>query len=268
MRHIWWFAAVLLFAFMGLAQAADQVPSLAPDDVFLGKADAPITIFEYASLTCPHCAEFDEDSFPKVKSEWIDTGKARLVFRDYPLDQFALKAAMLARCAPPDKFFSFIDVLFRSQMNWATAGDAGAVTQALSRIARLGGISEDKFNECINDKALNERILSERLVAQQQYDVESTPTFFINGKKVVGALPYDQFAIELTEALGGQTVAQSEPVTGPHTDASPPAPPDAAPAPASAPAPAQAQAPPAAAPAVAQPWYWRLYAKAKHMLGY
>jgi protein-disulfide isomerase len=200
MRHIWWFSAVLLFAFAGLAQAADQVPTLAPDDSILGKAEAPITIFEYASLTCPHCAEFDQETFPKVKSEWIDPGKARLVFRDYPLDQMALKAAMLARCAPPDKFFSFIDVLFRSQMSWAAAGSAEAVLQALSRIARLGGISEDKFNACINDKALNDRILNERLVAQQQYGVESTPTFFVNGKKVVGALPYDDFAKQLTAA--------------------------------------------------------------------
>jgi len=199
MRHIWWFSAVLLLVFVGLAHAAD-VPALAPDDAILGKAEAPITIFEYASLTCPHCAEFDQETLPKVKSEWIDPGKARLVFRDFPLDQMALKAAMLARCAPPDKVFSFIDVLFRSQMNWATAGNAEAVTQALSRIARLGGISEDKFNSCINDKALNDRILNERLVAQQQYGVDSTPTFFVNGKKVVGALPYDQFAQQLTAA--------------------------------------------------------------------
>jgi protein-disulfide isomerase len=199
MRHIWWFAVAIWLGSVALAQAA-EVPALASDDAIMGKADAPITIFEYASLTCPHCAEFDQETFPKVKSEWIDPGKARLVFRDYPLDQMALKAAMLARCAPPDKFFSFIDVLFRSQMSWAAAGSAEAVLQALSRIARLGGISEDKFNACINDKALNDRILNERLVAQQQYGVESTPTFFVNGKKVVGALPYDDFAKQLTAA--------------------------------------------------------------------
>jgi protein-disulfide isomerase len=263
MRHIWWFTAVLVFAFLGVARAA-EVPALAPDDAILGKADAPITIFEYASLTCPHCAEFDQDTFPKVKSEWIDPGKARLVFRDYPLDQMALKAAMLARCAPPDRFFSFIDVLFRSQMNWATAGSADAVTQALSRIARLGGISEDKFNACVTDKALNDRILNERLVAQQQYNVESTPTFFINGKEVVGALPYDQFANALTAALGGETVAQGEPPTGPHTEAQPLAPQSSPPTP--APAPVQAQAP--AAPAVEQPWYRRLYAEVKHWFGH
>lgn len=201
MRYLWWFSAVLLL-FVGIApvRAADQVPTLAPDDIVLGKADAPITIFEYASLTCPHCAEFDRDTFPRVKSEWLETGKARLVFRDYPLDQMALKAAMLAHCAPPDKFFDFVDVLFRSQANWAGAGSPDAVMQALSRIARLGGISEEKFNSCINDKALSDKILNERLVAQNEYGVDSTPTFFINGKKVVGALPYDEFVKNLTNA--------------------------------------------------------------------
>jgi protein-disulfide isomerase len=166
----------------------------------VGKADAPITIFEYASLTCPHCAEFDKETLPKVKSDWIDPGKAKLIFRDFPLDQFALKAAMVARCAPPDRFFAFIDVLFQQQVSWAGAGGPDAITQALSRIARLGGIGEDKFNACIDDKAMNDRILNERLVASQQYGVESTPTFFINGKKVVGALPYDEFAKDLTAA--------------------------------------------------------------------
>ena len=154
MRHIWWFAAVLFLAFAGIAQA--DAPALAPDDAVLGKADAPITIFEYASLTCPHCAEFDQETFPKVKTDWLDTGKAKLVFRDYPLDQMALKAAMLARCAPPDKFFSFIDVLFRSQTSWAGSGNADAVTQALSRIARLGGISEEKF-KCLHGRQGRER---------------------------------------------------------------------------------------------------------------
>jgi protein-disulfide isomerase len=216
MRHIWWFSALLMLAFVGLAQAADDVPVLASDDIVLGKDAAPITIFEYASLTCPHCAEFDAETFPKVKSEWIDTGKAKLVYRDYPLDQMALKAAVVARCAPPDKFFAFIDVLFHSQASWATAGGPDQVTQALSRIARLGGLSEDKFDSCVADKALSDRILNERLVAQNQYGVNSTPTFFINGKKVVGALPYDDFAKQLSAAMastGTMRLGAAAPVT-------------------------------------------------------
>jgi protein-disulfide isomerase len=216
MRYMWWVSAAFLFAFVGLAHAADQVPALASDDVVLGKADAPITIFEYASLTCPHCAEFDQETLPKVKSEWIDTGKAKLVYRDYPLDQAALRASMVARCAPPERFFGFIDVLFHSQTNWAV-GSPDQVNQALSRIGRLGGLSDEKVSSCLNDKALSDRILGERLVAQNQYGVESTPTFFINGKKVVGALPYDDFAKALSAAqasAGTRHLAAASPTDG------------------------------------------------------
>jgi protein-disulfide isomerase len=219
MRHIWWISTVFALALASLARA-ESTPSPAPDDVALGKPDAPVTIFEYASLTCPHCAEFDALTLPNIRTNWIDTGKARLIFRDFPLDQNALKAAAVARCAPPDQFFNFIDVLFKNQVNWAV-GSPDEVTQALSRIARLGGISEDKFNACINDKALNDRILGERLAAQNDYGVDSTPTFFVNGKKVVGALPYDQFSEELAAAMpGGTPVANAAPAPqGPSTPA-------------------------------------------------
>jgi protein-disulfide isomerase len=232
MRHIWWCAALALLALLGPARAQDH-PTQAADDIAVGKAGAPITIFEYASLTCPHCAEFDVDTLPKVRSEWIDTGKAKLIFRDFPLDQFALKAAMLARCAPPERFFAFIDVLFQQQASWAGAGGPDAVTQALSRIARLGGISEEQFTACTNDKAMSDRILNERLVASQQYGVESTPTFFVNGTKVVGALPYEEFAKALEAALPGGAVANAAPLpAGPSTPLAPPAPAATAPPPA------------------------------------
>ena len=232
MRHIWWISAAFVVSFAGLARA-QTVPAPAPDDIALGKPDAPIAIYEFASLTCPHCAEFDAETLPKVRTEWIDTGKARLVFRDYPLDQNALKAAMIARCAPPDQFFNFIDVLFKSQLNWAV-GSPDQVTQALSRIARLGGIGEDKFNQCLNDKALSDRILGERLAGQNQYGVDSTPTFFVNGNKVVGALPYEQFDKELEAAMpGGALAAAATPApSGPSTPAAAPPAPPPAPAPA------------------------------------
>ncbi|HZT50870.1 MAG TPA: DsbA family protein [Stellaceae bacterium] len=197
MRNIWWIFAVILVAFVVPARA-DAVPALSPDDMVMGKADAPITIIEYASLSCPHCAEFDMEILPKVKAEWIDTGKAKLAFRDYPLDQPAVKAAQLAHCAPKERFFGFVDELFHSQRNWVLAGNP---EEALERIGRLGGVSPDKFKSCMNDKQLQDKIINSRLVASQQYDVSSTPTFFINGKKVVGALPYDDFAKALTAAL-------------------------------------------------------------------
>jgi protein-disulfide isomerase len=169
----------------------------ASDDRILGKPDAPITIIEFASLTCPHCAAFEAETLPRIKQEWIDTGKAKLIFRDFPLDGLALKGAILARCAPPERFYGFIDVLFRQQDVWARAADPQA---ALGRIAKLGGMSEDQFQACMKDDAAQNKILAMRMAGEKDYKVESTPTFFINGKKLVGALPYESFAEALKAA--------------------------------------------------------------------
>jgi protein-disulfide isomerase len=178
-----------------LAQAA--VPTISPDDRILGKPDAPITIFEYASLTCPHCASFDRETLPKLKTEWIDTGKAKLIFRDFPFDGSALKAAVLARCAPKERFYGFIDTLFSAQDLWARGGDP---TPALDRLAKLGGMSEDQFQACMKNDALQNEVLATRLAGEKQYKIESTPTFFINGKLLVGAQPYAQFEEALKAA--------------------------------------------------------------------
>jgi protein-disulfide isomerase len=180
------FVAIAAFLVIQPASAQSASPQLSPDDRILGKADAPVTIFEYASLTCPHCADFEKEVLPKIKADWIDTGKAKLVFRDFPLDGSALKAAMVARCAPPERFYGFIDVLFAQQRSWATGGDPAPV---LERLAKLGGMGIDKFDACMKDDALQNKILAGRLAAANDYKVESTPTFFINGKTVVGVLP-------------------------------------------------------------------------------
>ena len=166
--------------------AQSGTPQISPDDRILGKPDAPVTIFEYASLTCPHCADFEKEILPKIKADWIDTGKAKLVFRDFPLDGSALKAAMVARCAPPERFYGFIDVLFAQQRSWAAGGDPAPM---LERLAKLGGMGPDKFDACMKDDALQNKILASRLAAANDYKVESTPTFFINGKMVVGVRP-------------------------------------------------------------------------------
>ena len=202
MRQIWLALAAVASLTAGLVSAAGaiEVP-LSPDDRILGKADAPITIVEYASLTCPHCAAFARDTLPKIKAEWIDPGKAKLVFRDFPLDGSAVKAAVLARCAPPDKFYGFIDVLFSSQESWARNPDP---TPGLARIAKLGGMSEEQFNACMADSALQDKVLASRLTAEKEYKVESTPTFFINGTKLTGALPYEQFDEALKKAASAQ----------------------------------------------------------------
>jgi protein-disulfide isomerase len=181
-----------------LAAAGDAAKELAvqPSDRILGKAEAPITIIEYASLTCPHCAHFDVTVLPKLKEKWIDTGKAKLILRDYPLDEPALRAAMVARCAPANRFYPLIDTFFAQQEQWVTSRDYRA---ALEKLVKLGGMSDKEFKACISDKKLEDQVAQSRLVASQQLGVDATPTFFINGKKFDGAPTVEAF----DQALSG-----------------------------------------------------------------
>jgi protein-disulfide isomerase len=201
MRQIWLAVAafVLAASAFGPAAAQEPGPALAPEDHVLGKDDAPITIIEYASLTCPHCAEFDRETLPKLKAGWIDTGKAKLVFRIFPLNGLDLRAAMLASCAPPERYYAFIDTLYQSQNNWTRASDP---MQALGNIGRLGGVSEERFKQCMADEKLQQSIVAQGFAASKSYGVESTPTFFINGARMNpnGAQPIETFDKALTAA--------------------------------------------------------------------
>ncbi len=189
----------LMWPALADAQSPGTVPIQTAEDIVLGKADAPVTIFEYASLTCPHCARFDKNILPQVKKEWLDTGKAKLIYRDFPLDGTALKASQIARCAPADRFYGFVDVLFAQQDVWGKPGQDPI--PALQRIAKLGGISEERVKECLADDKLQSMIVSQAFQAEKQYGVQSTPTFFINGKKVVGEPnSYEEFAKALAAA--------------------------------------------------------------------
>jgi protein-disulfide isomerase len=173
-----------------LLAEAQTVLALTKDDRILGNPDAPITIVEYASLTCPHCAHFTNEVLPELKKKWIDTGKAKLVLRDYPLDEPALRAAMIARCAPPDRFYAYTDMFFGAQDKWVTARD---YRDALARLVKLGGMSREEFDNCLKNTALENKIVEGRLVASKGLDVNSTPTFFINGTKFTGAPTVEEF---------------------------------------------------------------------------
>ena len=173
-----------------LLAEAQTVLALTKDDRILGNPGAPITIIEYASLTCPHCAHFMNEVLPELKKKWIDTGKAKLVLRDYPLDEPALRAAMIARCAPPDRFYAYVDTLFAAQEKWVMAKD---YREALARLVKIGGMSKDEFDNCLKNTALENKIVEGRLVASKELDVNSTPTFFINGTKFAGAPTVEEF---------------------------------------------------------------------------
>jgi len=205
MREIWLALAVAL-TFAGALPAAAQAPVADPaqaaallaitqQDRVLGKADAPITIVEYASMTCPHCAHFDKDVLPGLKKKWIETGKAKLVLRDYPLDEVALRAAMMARCAPPERFYPLVDTLFETQEQWALAKDWRG---ALEKTARLAGIGKKDFDACLANKGMEDQVAQSRLIATTQLGVDSTPTFFVNGTKFQGAPTEEAFDQLLT----------------------------------------------------------------------
>src|SRR5438067_4817135 len=205
MREIWFFLVIVLTPCGGVPAGAQGAPgadggkqvAVQPGDRVLGKTDAPITIIEYASLTCPHCAHFSVDVLPKIKEKWIDTGKAKLVLRDFPLDEPAMRAAMVARCAPPDRFYPLADTFFAQQEQCATTRDYRA---ALEKLAKLGGVSNKEFAACISDKKLEDQVAQSRLTAAQQLGVDATPTFFINGKKFDGAPTVEAFDKALSGA--------------------------------------------------------------------
>jgi len=160
------------------------------DDFIFGKETAPVTLIEYASLTCPHCAQFHQNTLPAIKKEYIETGKVKLVYRDFPLDQLALSGSMIARCAGRDRYYAFIDVMFAQQATWARDPNPLA---ALSRIARLGGMSQAKFDECIKDKKIADTVVQQRLDGDKKFGINATPTVIINGKRYSGGLTIEQF---------------------------------------------------------------------------
>ncbi|MFQ5958248.1 MAG: DsbA family protein [Alphaproteobacteria bacterium] len=175
--------------------------SVGADDMVLGEAGAPVTILEYSSLTCPHCANFHNDTLPRIKERYIDSGKARLVYRDFPFDRVGVLAAAVAHCAGRDKYFGFLEVLFRTQKSWARAEDP---VEALARVSRLGGLKRDAIDVCIADQELLDRILASRLNGAKEFGINSTPTFIINGEKLVGAQPFERFE-EILEGLLSQS---------------------------------------------------------------
>jgi protein-disulfide isomerase len=162
-------------------------------DIVLGKADAPVTVVEYASMTCPHCAHFSKTTFPDLKTKYIDTGKVRFVFREFPLDELAAAAAMLARCIDKqngEKAIAVIEVLFNSQEKWAVRNPL----PQLQQITKQAGMSQQAFDECLKDQKLYNDVLAMRERASKEYKVESTPTLFVNGKMIKGGVAIEELA--------------------------------------------------------------------------
>ena len=185
--------------FIGEARAADAIPAaelMKPDklpDMVMGSDKAPVTVIEYASMTCPHCAHFQETTFPELKKRYIDTGKVRYIFREFPLDSLAAAAFVLARCAGETekmKYFALVDTLFRQQRTWAVEKPL----PPLLAIAKQAGFTEQSFNACLANQKILEGIESTRQRAVDVFKVNSTPTFFINGSAYPGALTIEEMS--------------------------------------------------------------------------
>ena len=160
-------------------------------DLALGPADAKVTVVEYASMTCGHCAHFTKDVWPEFKKKYVDTGKVRYIFREFPLDNLAAAASMLARCAGGDKALPLIEVMFEKQQEWAF-GEGNPVPR-LFEIAKQAGFTQESFDKCLTDQKLLDDITAGRTRASDVFGVQSTPSFYINGKKLDGGPTLDKF---------------------------------------------------------------------------
>ncbi len=192
------------FSGEALAQAkVSEVELMAPGalpDMVMGDAKAPVTIIEYASMTCPHCAHFTETTFPELKKRYIDTGRVRFIFREFPLDQLAAAAFMLARCAgetDPGKYFTLVDTMFRQQRVWAVEKPL----PPLLALAKQAGFTQASFEACLQNQKLLDGIEAVRTRATDKFKVQSTPSFFINGTLTAGALTIEDMAKQIDPLL-------------------------------------------------------------------
>ena len=193
------------------ALAAASAPAWAQDasltsERAIGDAHAPVQVMEFFSLTCTHCAAFARETFPQVKSELIDKGKLRYVFRDFPLDQVALLGEMVARALPPDRYEPFLLAMFRTQDRWAFAQGVNS-TEEIGKMAALAGLPADAFQKVIHDDKLRAWMLAEQAAAEKKYGVNSTPTFVVNGPKAkdlvhAGEMQFDAFQKMIAQAAG------------------------------------------------------------------
>jgi protein-disulfide isomerase len=187
---------------LALAQTVEELMRPGPlPDLVQGKADAPVTIIEYASMTCPHCANFHNKTFDAIKTKYIDTGKVRFIIREFPFDPVATAAFMLARCSPqnaaepstPAQYFPMVSMLFKQQRGWAAPAD-GNVRNALLQAVKLAGYSQQTFEACLTNQKLLDEVNAVVKRGADEFGVNSTPTFLIGGKKYSGDMSVESMS--------------------------------------------------------------------------
>ncbi len=195
------FAGILLVIAGSVSAQDADVDTSTIIDMIQGAEDAPVTIVEYASFTCPHCANFHTGPFKQLKKEYIDTGKVKFIYREVYFDRYGLWASMIARCAGPEKFFGIIDLVYQGQSEWSRAGDASSIVDELRKIGRLAGIDNDALEACLQDGTKAQTLVSWYQEHAEADGITSTPSFIINGKNVDNQA-YSSFSAIIDAELG------------------------------------------------------------------
>lgn len=188
--------AALALALPGAAVAEPVV-----GDMTLGDPKAPVTVIEYASLTCPHCAAFHRENWARLKSEYIDTGKVHFIFRDVYFDRYGLWAAMTARCGGQEAFFPIVGHFFEKQPEW-TGVPQDQIGAEIMKIGRLNGLTNEQLRACLSDEGFARRLIEDYQKKAGEHEVTSTPTFIINGEKYTGNMPWEEFSRLIEQHLG------------------------------------------------------------------
>ena len=187
----------------GEAPAATTPAAPVVEVMSLGNPDATVTVIEYASFTCPHCANFHKDVFPQLKTDYIDTGKINFVYREVYFDRFGLWAGMLARCGGKDKYFPVAKMIYETQQVWIGDGQPATIAENLKKIGRTVGMTDEQVDACLNDQPMAEALVADFQTNMDTDQIEGTPTFLINGEKHTGEMPYEEFKTLLDAALAG-----------------------------------------------------------------
>ena len=197
---------LLDFELVGAAQAQEQVDPADVDtstivDMVQGAEDAPVTLIEYASYTCPHCANFHADAYKKLKADFIDTGKVKFIYREVYFDRFGLWASMVARCGGEEKFFGITDLIFKGQREWSQAGGPAEIVEELKKIGRLAGIEGETLEACMQDATKAQTLVSWYQENATRDGVNATPSFLLNGEKMENQ-PYEDMKVLIEAELG------------------------------------------------------------------
>jgi protein-disulfide isomerase len=179
----------------------EEVDTSGVFEVSLGNPDAPVTMIEYASFTCPHCRTFHEGPFKQLKADYIDTGRIHFIYREVYFDRYGLWAAMLARCAGPERYFGFADLIYGQQREWTSGATPADVADNLRRLGRMAGLSNEQVDACLMDGDMARAMVAVYQENAEADEITSTPSFVINGEKYSN-MPYAEMTEILDEALG------------------------------------------------------------------